>query len=272
MFTNRNLIWCIHYHSFTRIWVRIRSNPIGHFEFQLMTMFYYSILRLRLKILFDLCHSIHFIFLVIIVTSSHPVTVSLFFSQHNGVVSPSTWLIVIFCFFWGFLIDHECDHSLGSLLTYELLFWAITLSPYTPPREPDSGLVLYSGDDALDGDWYCSDTAPLPPLLAAGGPPVKILPGSLYGSAVLIAPEDGNTLWASVRSQRWCPVVFFLGSLSIKAYMCCLPYVPNRVTLMRPMRDRGAVTMSLCRFLVFLRPVGRNRGRDISLSDIGSET
>ena len=42
--------------------------------------------------------------------------------------------------------------------------------------------------------------------------------------------------------------------------------------LLRPMRDKGAVTMSLCRFLVFLRPVGRRRGRDISLSDIGSET
>ena len=40
----------------------------------------------------------------------------------------------------------------------------------------------------------------------------------------------------------------FLGPLSIKAYMCCLPYVPNRVPLLRLMRDRGAVTMSLCRF------------------------
>ena len=60
--------------------------------------------------------------------------------------------------------------------------------------------------------------------------------------------EDGKTLRASVRSQRWCPVVFFLGSLSIKAYMCCLPYVPNRMPLMRPMRDRGAFTMSLCMF------------------------
>ena len=54
--------------------------------------------------------------------------------------------------------------------------------------------------------------------------------------------------------------------------MCCLTYVPNRVPLLRPMRDRGAVTMSLCRFLVFLRSVGRSGGWDISLSDIGSET
>ena len=34
--------------------------------------------------------------LVLNVTSSHPIMVSLFFSQHNGVFSPSTFLIVIF--------------------------------------------------------------------------------------------------------------------------------------------------------------------------------
>ena len=33
-----------------------------------------------------------------------------------------------------------------------------------------------------------------------------IRPGSLYDGAALIAPEDGKTLRASVRSQRWCPV------------------------------------------------------------------
>ena len=33
-----------------------------------------------------------------------------------------------------------------------------------------------------------------------------IRPGSLYGGAALIDPEDGNTLRALVRSQRWCPV------------------------------------------------------------------
>ena len=60
-----------------------------------------------------------------------------------------------------------------------------------------------------------------------------------------------------------------MGPLSIKAYICCLTYVPNRVPLLKPKRDRGVVTMSLCRFLVFLRPVGGSRGRDISLSDIG---
>ena len=76
----------------------------------------------------------------------------------------------------------------------KLLYWAIILSPYTPPRKPTSGLVLCSGDDVINGDWYCSDTAPLSPLIAASGPPVKICPGSLYDGAALIAPEDGNNL------------------------------------------------------------------------------
>ena len=167
---------------------------------------------------------------------------------------------IVDCFLgWGFLIAHECDHSLGSLLTYELIFSAIILSPYTPPRKPTSGLVLCSGDNAVNGDWSYSDTAPLSPILAAGGPLVKICPGSLYDGAALIAPEDGNTLRASVRSQRWCPVVFLMGPLSIKAYMCCLSYVPNRMTLLKPTRDRGAVKMSLCRFFVIPEACGEEQ-------------
>ena len=46
-----------------------------------------------------------FIFLVLVVTSSHPFTVSLFFSQRNGVVSPSLLLIVIF---WLFFLFSNC--------------------------------------------------------------------------------------------------------------------------------------------------------------------
>ena len=38
-----------------------------------------------------------------------------------------------------------------------------------------------------------------------------IRPGSLYDDAALIAPEDGNTLQALVRSQRWCPVRLGMG-------------------------------------------------------------
>ena len=64
-------------------------------------MFYYSILCLRLEIHFIYAIPFIFIFLVLIVTSSHPVMVSLFFSQHNGVFSPSTLLIVIFWFIFS---------------------------------------------------------------------------------------------------------------------------------------------------------------------------
>ena len=64
-----------------------------------------------------------FRFLVLIATSNHPVTVSLFLSQHNGVVSLSPLLIVIFVVFLFFLIAHEWYHSLGLMITLEVLFW-----------------------------------------------------------------------------------------------------------------------------------------------------
>ena len=76
---------------------------------------------------------------------------------------------------------------------------------------PASGLVLCSGEDAVDGDRSCSDTAPLSPPFAACGPPVKIRPGSLYYGAALIAPEDGNNrrIWRSPccghRCSGCCP-------------------------------------------------------------------
>ena len=135
-----------------------------------------------------------FRFLVLIFTSNHPVTVSLFFSQNKGVVS----LLLLLIFYLGFLIDHECDHSFESLLKSEPIFWAIILVPYTPPptpppREPASVLILCIGDDAIDGEKYCRNTSPIYPLLATGGPPVKIRPGSLYDDTALIAPEGGNT-------------------------------------------------------------------------------
>ena len=141
----------------------------------------------------------------------YSVKVSLFFSQHNGVVSPSPLLTVIFWFFFCFLIAHECDHSFGSLLTSELFCWEIILSPYTPSRKPASGLVLCSGDDAIDGDQSCSNTSSLSPILAAGSPPIKNRPGSLYDRAALIVPEGENThrIWRPPRCDHcWsgcCP-------------------------------------------------------------------
>ena len=74
--------------------------------------------------------------------------------------------------------------------------------PYTAPRRPASGIVLCSGDNAVNGNRYCSNNAPLSPILASGGPPVKIRPGSLYDCAALIAPEDGNT--RSIWLPPWC--------------------------------------------------------------------
>ena len=130
---------------------------------------------------------------------------------------PEKWcrfiINIVDCYsiFFCFLVSHECDHSFGSLLTSKLLFRATILSPYNHPRNPASELVFCSGHDTVYGNWYCSNTAPLSPLLATGGPPVKIIPGSLYDSAVLIAPEYGNTrsIWhPPCCAHRWsgcCP-------------------------------------------------------------------
>ena len=96
----------------------------------------------------------------------------------------------------------------------------IILLPYTPHWEAASGLVLYSGDDAVDGKRSCSD-APLSPLLSACGPPVKIIPGSLYDGAALIAPEDGNTrgIWRPPRcGHRWSGCYPFRNRLATEAY------------------------------------------------------
>ena len=102
-----------------------------------------------------------------------------------------SWLF--FFVFFCFLISHECDHSFVSLLTSKLLCWAIILLPYTPPWKPSSGLVLWSGKDAVDDDQSYSSTAPLSPILAAGIAPVKNCPRSLYERAAKIASEIGNT-------------------------------------------------------------------------------
>ena len=76
-----------------------------------MTMFYYSTLRLRLENSFHLCHSIHFYIF------SHPVMVSLFFSQHNGIFPPSTLLIVIFwVIFWVSLLPMSVTIHLNCFL------------------------------------------------------------------------------------------------------------------------------------------------------------
>ena len=124
------------------------------------------------------------------------------------------WLL-FFGYFLGFLIAHECDHSFGLLLTSELLFWAIIFSPYTPPWKPAYVLVIYSGNNTVDGDQYCSVTAPISSLLATDGPPVKNGLGSIIrrrrpDGAALIVPKGRNTCGIC---RRWdcclLKIVFF---------------------------------------------------------------
>ena len=114
---------------------------------------------------------------------------------------PAQWrrftVNVVDCYFWVFL-GFPHFPWVWSLIRIAACIRTTFLSNnivaiYPPPRNPASGLVLCSGNDAIDGGRSCSHTAPLLPLLAVGGPPVKFRPGSLYDGAALIVPEDGNT-------------------------------------------------------------------------------
>ena len=135
------------------------------------------------------------------------------------------WLLFFGCF-GVFLIAHKCDHSFGLLLTSKLLCWAIILSTHTPPWKPDSGLVLCSINDAIDGNRFCSDTTPILTLLADGGPPVKLCPGSLYDGAALIVPEDGSThgIWRPPRcGHLWSGCCLCHNRLAEEAYPQSIP-------------------------------------------------
>ena len=164
---------------------------------------------------------------------------------------------LLFFLLFGFLISHECYHTFGTLLTLELLCWAIILSPYPPPppRKPASGLVLCSGNDAVNNNWYCRETVPLSPLLAADGPPVKICPGSLYYGAAVIAPEDGNTLRASVRSHRlMCPDMTMFshkGVIALSWFVCSVNEPSGAIHTHRIMESWDGGRRS-----IFCRPSG----------------
>ena len=118
------------------------------------------------------------------------------------------WLL--FSVFFGFLISHECDHSLGSLLTPKLLCWAIILSPYISPQKHASRIVLCSGNVAVDCDWCCSDITPISSLLAAGDPPVKNCPGLI----IRRRRADSATRWEQ-------PQDLTSTSLGPSAVTCC---------------------------------------------------
>ena len=96
-----------------------------------------------LKIYFIYAIPFIFRFLVFIVTSSHPVVASLFFSQHNGVVSPLPLLIIIFRICFQFP-HYPWVWPLIRIAAYiRTTFWGIILSPYTPPWMPAYGLGLF---------------------------------------------------------------------------------------------------------------------------------
>ena len=95
---------------------------ICHFEFHLLIISYYNILRLRFKISFIYASPFIFRYLVLVVFYSHPITVSLFFSLHSCAVSPLPSSIVFFFFFLGIPVVHECEHSFGSLLPLEVIY------------------------------------------------------------------------------------------------------------------------------------------------------
>ena len=152
--------------------------------------------------------------------------VSLFFSQHNGVFHRQRCPLLFFGLFFGF--PHWAwvwpltqiaayiqttllsDHIVAIYPPLEACFWTCLLQwqwcrqwrlilkwhrtyipsscCWQPTRQNLSWIIIQR---------WLSDSA--------------VRPGSLYDGAVLIAPEYGNTLRASVRSQRWCPVRLGMG-------------------------------------------------------------
>ena len=86
------------------------------------------------------------------------------------------WL-VYFYFYLGFLIAHKCDHSFRSLLTSELLCWAIILLSYTPPSL--GSLLLDSSSAVATTSSMATDIAGTPHLyplfLPLAAHPLKIV-------------------------------------------------------------------------------------------------
>ena len=67
-------------------------------------------------------------FLVLIVTSRHPITVSFFSPSIMASFHRHRCWLLCFVIFLCFLIVHECEHSLGLLIILKEIFWAIILS------------------------------------------------------------------------------------------------------------------------------------------------
>ena len=104
-----------------------------------------------------------------------------FFSQHNGLFPPSTLLIVIFwVIFWvSSLPMSVTTHS--NCCLHKNYFDERSYFCHIPPL---GSLLMESSSAVAMTPLMATDLAP---LLAAGIPPVKIRPGSLYNGELLIA-------------------------------------------------------------------------------------
>ena len=170
---------------------------------------------------------------------------SLFFSQHNGVFPPSTLLIVIFWVIFGF---PHCPWV-----------WPLTrIAAYIPTILLRNQIfAIYPPSEA------CLWTRPLQWRKRCWWRLILQWHRTSIPSCYCWRPTRQSSSRIIIRrcrvdsDRRWEHLAGFgkvskvvscciiLGTLSIKAYMWCLPYLSNRVPLLRPMRDRGAVTMSL---------------------------
>ena len=57
--------------------------------------------------------------------------------------------------------------------------------------------------------------------------------------------NPNSSLWASIPSLIWCPVMLLFVPKFVKARMCFSPFVPYNDLLFMPKRDIGAATISL---------------------------
>ena len=119
-----------------------------------------------------------FRFLVLVVTSSHPVKVSFFLPEqlhHFTVTVVDCYLLVVFLVSSLSMSVTTClDRFLNPNYFFEQQY-----CHHIPPWKSASGIVLCSGNKVINCDLSCSGTAPLYSLLAAGVPTVKNLTGSI---------------------------------------------------------------------------------------------
>ena len=143
-----------------------RYNEHKHYWICFIIIFYVY----DLKIYFIYANPFIFIFLVLIVTSIHLVTESLFFSQNNGVVSTSPLLIIIFGF-----PHFPWERPLVRISAYiQKTFLIDNIVTIYPPL--DACFWTHPLQWLRRCQWR-PILQQLSPLLAASGPPFKNWPG-----------------------------------------------------------------------------------------------